>query len=204
VGVSTSRDSASITSIATKWRETKVAVGQVRRIGWVEDDSHVFGQKLPGKKGRVKLYVVMQQPILLSPNIGAKSLHNFTQSPLNVTIVCGIDCLVCQDEFCVNNSPLMLKKMFSMILTLFYTFLAFSALGELRLSVYGSYFFPELFISRISVALFPRFSLNLTFFCRIRSEIASGQIQDSKIKDAKINTPTQLCVNFFIRTPKIF
>jgi hypothetical protein len=83
----------------------------------------------------------------------------------------------------------MSKKMFSMLLTLFF---AISALGELILSVYGSYFFPELFISRISAAHFPRFSLNLMFLCRIRSEIASGQIQDSKIKDVKISTPGHL------------
>jgi hypothetical protein len=41
----------------------------------------------------------------LSPNFGAKSSHIFTQSPQNVTVVCGIDCLACQDEFFVDNPP---------------------------------------------------------------------------------------------------
>jgi hypothetical protein len=37
-------------------------------------------------------------PVLLSPKFGAKSSHIFTQSPWNVTLVYGIDCLACQDE----------------------------------------------------------------------------------------------------------
>jgi hypothetical protein len=62
----------------------------------MEDDSHViFGQKFPGEEGSVRLcFVVMQQPVLSSPK--------FTQ-PLYVTVVCGIGCFACQDEFFVNN-----------------------------------------------------------------------------------------------------
>jgi hypothetical protein len=37
---------------------------------------------------------VMQQPVLLWPKFGAKSSHSFTRSPQNVTVVCGVDCLV--------------------------------------------------------------------------------------------------------------
>jgi hypothetical protein len=40
---------------------------------------------------------MMQQPFLLSPKFGAKSLY------INVTVVCRIDCLACQDEFFVND-----------------------------------------------------------------------------------------------------
>jgi hypothetical protein len=29
---------------------------------------------------------------------------HFTQSPSNVTVVCRVDCLACQDEFFVNNT----------------------------------------------------------------------------------------------------
>jgi hypothetical protein len=63
--------------------QRKVAGGQVRRVGWVGDDSHVvFGQTFPCGQGSVRRYVVvMQQPFLLSPKFGAKSLHIFTQSP---------------------------------------------------------------------------------------------------------------------------
>jgi hypothetical protein len=69
-----------------------------------------FGQKFPGEKGSVRWCVVMmQQPVLLSPNFGAKSLHIFMQSPYNVTFVRGIDCLAYQDKFFVNN-PLDVKE----------------------------------------------------------------------------------------------
>jgi hypothetical protein len=53
-----------------------------RKVGWVEEDSHVvFGQKFPGEKGSVRqCAVVMQQPVLLLPQLGVKSLHIFTQS----------------------------------------------------------------------------------------------------------------------------
>jgi hypothetical protein len=53
--------------------------------------------------------VVIQQPVLLSPKFGAKSSNIFTQSQQNVTVVCGIDCLACQDELFVNN-PLKVKE----------------------------------------------------------------------------------------------
>jgi hypothetical protein len=75
------------------------------KVCWVRDDSHViFCQKIPAEKGGVRRFaVLMQQPYLLSAKFGAKSSHIFTQSPYNVIVVCGIDCLACQDEFFVNN-----------------------------------------------------------------------------------------------------
>jgi hypothetical protein len=45
----------------------------------------------------------MQQPIHSSPKFGAKSSHIFIQSLQNVTVLSGIDCLACQEEFFVNN-----------------------------------------------------------------------------------------------------
>jgi tRNA U34 2-thiouridine synthase MnmA/TrmU len=62
-----------------------------------------FCQRFLGEKQSVKRFVVvMQQPVLLSPKLGAKSSNVFTQSPKNATIACGIDCLALQDEVFVN------------------------------------------------------------------------------------------------------
>jgi hypothetical protein len=46
--------------------------------------------------------------------------------------------------------------------------------------------------ARVSVGLLPRFALNVMFFCQIHIEIAWGQIHNSKQKDIKISTSTQL------------
>jgi hypothetical protein len=50
--LSTDPDSASITSIAPKWRPFSFIFNQRnRKVGWVGDDSHVvFGQTLPDEK----------------------------------------------------------------------------------------------------------------------------------------------------------
>jgi hypothetical protein len=64
-----------------------------------------FWSKISWWKGSVRrCAVVMQQPVLLSPKFEVKSSHNFTQSPWIITVVYGIDCMACQDEFLVNNS----------------------------------------------------------------------------------------------------
>jgi hypothetical protein len=56
--------------------------GKQRKVGWEEDSHVIFGQKFPGKKGNVRhCIVVMQQPVLLSPKLGERSFHLFTQSP---------------------------------------------------------------------------------------------------------------------------
>jgi hypothetical protein len=80
--------------------------GKQRTVKWVGNDSHVvFGYKFFDERESVRrCVIVMQQPVLLSPKFGAKSSHIFTQSPLNVTVVCGIDCLAYQGEPFVNNS----------------------------------------------------------------------------------------------------
>jgi hypothetical protein len=78
---------------------------QESRLGG--DGSHIVsGKKFPvGKGSERRCIVVMQQPVLLSPKFGSKSFHILMQSPLNVRVVSGIDCLVCQHEFYVSNPP---------------------------------------------------------------------------------------------------
>jgi hypothetical protein len=48
--------------------------------------------------------------------------------------------VACQDEFFVNNSLDVKKKMMNMLLTLLFTCLALFGLGEFELSMYGSNF----------------------------------------------------------------
>jgi hypothetical protein len=74
------------------------------------DDSHIaFGKQFRGVKGSLRLCVfVLEHSVLLSPKFGARSVHIFTQSVWNLTLVCGTDCLACQDEFFVNK-PLHIK-----------------------------------------------------------------------------------------------
>jgi hypothetical protein len=102
---STACDSASITSIVSNWRPFNFIFNREQRIeGWAGDDSHVLGQKFTvGKGSERRCVVVMQQPFVLSPKFGGKYSHIFTQSTCNVTVVCGIDCLDCQDKFFVSN-----------------------------------------------------------------------------------------------------
>jgi hypothetical protein len=62
------------------------------------------------KKGNVKKWaVVIEQPGLLLPKFRVRSLNIFTQSLYNITIVYGIDCLVYQNKFVVND-PLDVKE----------------------------------------------------------------------------------------------
>jgi hypothetical protein len=71
------------------------------------DDSHVvYGHRLPVEKRSVmRCVVVMQQPVLLSPNFGT----NFHAVAVKKVIVLwGIGCLACHDKFFVNN-PLDVK-----------------------------------------------------------------------------------------------
>jgi hypothetical protein len=119
-------------------------LGEQRRVGREGNESNFLsGQEFPGGNGSARrCVVVMKQPVFLSPKFATKSSYIFTQSPLNVTVVCGIDCLVFQNEFFVNN-PLDEKKMMSMPLTLLFTRLDLFALWEFGISMYGSTFFPE-------------------------------------------------------------
>jgi hypothetical protein len=100
------------------------------------DDSHVvFGQKFPGEKGSVRLHCRDATASSFVAKVLGKILAHFHAVTMNITAVCGIDCLTCQDEFFV--------KTMSMLLTLLFTYLNFS-LCEFGLSVYGlCFFFPS-------------------------------------------------------------
>jgi hypothetical protein len=54
------------------------------------------------ERKRETVHFCYATPVLLSPKFGAKSLHIFMQSQ-KVTVVYGIDCLGCQEEFFLNN-----------------------------------------------------------------------------------------------------
>jgi hypothetical protein len=119
----------------------------------------------------------MQQPIILSPKFEAKSSHIFTQSPQNVTAVCGIDCLVCQDEFFVNN-PFHVKEndkhAFDSPLHLFPQS---RRIWIFRVRLILSSLNARLIIARVYVTLFPRFEQNLihTRCCFVVSTVNSHQ-----------------------------
>jgi hypothetical protein len=67
----------------------------------VGDDSHfVFGQKQLGEGESVRWAVVMvKQPGLFSPKIGAMSSHVFVRLPHNIPAEPGIHSLACWDKF---------------------------------------------------------------------------------------------------------
>jgi hypothetical protein len=123
------------------WVGTTVILFLVKNSqGWVGDDSHVVsGEKFPGERGSVRWRDVMEQPVLLSPKFRVKSSHISTQSPRNVTAVCGIDCSAYQDDFLVNNHPLDVKENDEFALGLTRLF----GLSKFVLSVYGSRFLPR-------------------------------------------------------------
>jgi hypothetical protein len=60
-------------------------------------------------------------------------------SPQNVTVVCGIDCLACHDQFFVNNH-VDVKENDERALDFALHLSHFLGLGEFGLSVYGSCF----------------------------------------------------------------
>ena len=75
------------------------------------DNSNVaFRQKLAGEDGSVRRGVVMlKQPDLFSPKLGAMSSHFFTQSPQNFAVEPVIHSLACWDKLFVHN-PLDAKE----------------------------------------------------------------------------------------------
>jgi hypothetical protein len=78
---STAWDSASITSIVSKWRHFSYHLQswKLGEVGWVGTTVIMFWvKKFPCENGSVRrCVVVMQQPVLLSPKFGAKSSHIF-------------------------------------------------------------------------------------------------------------------------------
>jgi hypothetical protein len=74
-----------------------------RNVGWVEDDIYiVFRLKFPDEKGSVRRCFVVKVRAEVFAQSHAVAVKQ------NVTVVCGIDCLVYQEEFFVNN-PLDIK-----------------------------------------------------------------------------------------------
>jgi hypothetical protein len=119
-------------------KQTKVAGVQVRRVGWVRNDSNIFGKKFPVEKESLRRFVVtMQQPVLLSPKFRAKFSHIFHTVAIkrNSSMrswLFGLPVrILCEQSLDINN-------VMSMLLTLLFTCLAFFGLDEFGLSVYGA------------------------------------------------------------------
>jgi hypothetical protein len=156
----TACDSASITSIASKWQETYVARGHFKRVGWVGNDSRV----VLGEKRSVGLVT----------KVGGEVFAHFN--------AVRIDWLFSQDEIFVNI-PLMSENVeHALDFALHMSHLFRSALNRAchsgtRVQLMLSFPNACLIFARVSVAIFPRFAQNLMlFFCRIHHEIASSHI----------------------------
>ena len=75
-----------------------------------DNSNFVFRQKLVGEDGSVRRAVVMvKQPDLFSPKLGAMSSHFFMHSPQNFAVEPGIHSLACWDKFFMQN-PLDVKE----------------------------------------------------------------------------------------------
>jgi hypothetical protein len=75
-------DSASITSVVSKWGPFSFIFSRGKRksrMGW-DDSNVVFGKEFPGEN-KEKRCIVMQQPVILITKFGAKYSRIFTQSP---------------------------------------------------------------------------------------------------------------------------
>jgi hypothetical protein len=90
----------------------------------------------------------------------------------------------------MQSITLISKKIMSMLLTLFFTWLSFSVSPEpsmpFKHPCTAHAFFPERLSNHCQdlCRTFPKFAQNLMLLlCRIHREIASGQIHDSKYKD---------------------
>jgi hypothetical protein len=75
-----------------------------------DNSNFVFRQKLVGEEGSVRWGIVMvKQPGLFSPKLGAMSSQFFMQSPQNFAVELGIHSLACWDKFFVHK-PLDVKE----------------------------------------------------------------------------------------------
>ena len=75
-----------------------------------DNSNFVFRQKLVGEDGSVRRGVIMvKQPGLFSPKLGAMSSYFFTQSPQNIAVKPGIHSSACWDKFFMHN-PLDVKE----------------------------------------------------------------------------------------------
>jgi hypothetical protein len=179
-----------------------------RKVWWLRDDSHVaFGWKIPGEKwSKRQCIVVMQQPVLLSPKFGAKSLHIFTQSPWNISVVWGIDCLGCQDKFFVNN-PLDVKESDEPALdfALHLSCLIWSRwVWTFRLRLILSSLIACLIIGRVSFALFSEICTkfdDVSILGPLRNCIRPDSWLQIKGHKESAHPPT--CLKFCTLTPKM-
>jgi hypothetical protein len=96
------------------------------------------------------------------------------QSPKKVTVVCGIDCLACQDEFFfMANNPLNVKENVELALdfALYITCLAFFDVSVFGLATNTpvllmlSFMNACLIIAMVSFSLFPRFCVLTPKIC---------------------------------------
>jgi hypothetical protein len=67
------------------------------------------------------------------------------QPPENVTVVCGVDCLACQNDFFVNN-PHNVEENDEHALEFALHLSRLFGLREFGLSVYGSCFLPRMLV----------------------------------------------------------
>jgi hypothetical protein len=148
-------------------------------------------KKFHGEKGRLRwCIVVMRQPVILSPKFRAKYSHIFTKAPQNITLVCRIDCLACQDEFFANN-PLDVKE-------------NDEHAPDMPLTAHA--FFPE-HLSSHCQGLCCTFSEICTTVAAVPlSDPSQNSIRPDtrlQIKGLKISAPPPSCVKFCTLTPKI-
>ena len=69
-----------------------------------DNNDFAFRQKLVGEDGSVRRGVIMvKQPGLFSPKLGAMSSHVFMHSPQNFAVEPGIHSLACWDIVFVHN-----------------------------------------------------------------------------------------------------
>jgi hypothetical protein len=167
---STACDSASITSVVSKWRSFSFYLQSGNReVGWTGDYSHVvFGQKFPCVKELWDGALAWWDSQFFCRQSSGRSLYTFSRNRRKTVWPARTNSLW--------TIPLMSKKMMSMHLTLRFTCLSFFSLGEFWLSVYCSSFLPECLSNHFEGLrlTFPRFAQNLMLFlCRIHREIAS-------------------------------
>jgi hypothetical protein len=130
--------------------------------------------------------VLIQQPVIFSPNFWVKSSHIFMQKPWSITVICRIDSglpgwiLYEQSPYVKENDEHALD--FALHLSrLFWS--QWFRLFHSNIHVWLMLSTPSdcLIIPRVTVALFPRFAQHLMHTCCwIHQKITSGQIQDSK------------------------
>jgi hypothetical protein len=100
------------------WGNRKVTRGQVMQVGWVVDKSCCFWQKIPWWKRKFEMVSWWKNQLFCHQSLGVGSLPTCSCSRCEMSrVVCGIDCLACQDEFVLNNNHHDTKKIMSMLLT---------------------------------------------------------------------------------------